>query len=81
LREFCREYATQVLEIHEKYFKEAPEQVFEGNARQLVEVECKQLWEKYLKQAAYKLSVVSTTTVLEGHAFDCYVQLLHNGIL
>jgi hypothetical protein len=80
LREFCREYATEVLEIHEKYFKEAPEQVFEGNARELVEAECKQLWGKYLKQAAYKLSAVSTTTVLEGHAFDSYVELLHNGI-
>jgi hypothetical protein len=80
LREFCREYATAVLEIHEKYFKEAPEQVFEGNARELVEAECKRLWEKYLKQTAYKLSAVSTTTVLVGHAFDCYVELLHNGI-
>ncbi|MGI2905772.1 hypothetical protein [Tolypothrix sp. VBCCA 56010] len=31
-----------------------------------------------MKHAAYKLSAVSTTTVLAGHAFDCYVELLHN---
>ena len=79
LREFCREYATAVLEIHQRYFSEAPEQVFEGHARELVEAECKQLWEKYLKLAVYKLSAVSTTSVLLGHAFDCYVELLHNG--
>jgi hypothetical protein len=40
LRKFCQEYASVVLEIHEKYFQEAPEQVFEGNARQLVEARC-----------------------------------------
>jgi hypothetical protein len=78
LRKFCQDYASSVMEIHERYFSEAPEQVFEGNARQLIEAECKQLWEKYLKQTAYKLSAVSTTTVLVGHAFDCYVELLHN---
>ncbi|MFH7024363.1 MAG: hypothetical protein ACHBN1_02930 [Heteroscytonema crispum UTEX LB 1556] len=80
LREFCREYATAALEIHEKYFKEAPEQLFEGNARELVKAQCKQQWVSYLNRAAYTLSEVSTTTVLAGHAFDCYVELLHNGI-
>ena len=79
LREFCKEYASKVLEIHEKYFREAPEQVFEGNARQLVEAQCKQKWANYLNKSAYSLSEVFTSTVLEGHAFDCYVKLLHNG--
>jgi DNA uptake protein ComE-like DNA-binding protein len=79
LREFCQEYASAVLEIHEKYFKEAPEQVFEGNARELVEAQCRQQWGSYLNKAGYTLSGVSTTTVLADHAFDCYVELLHNG--
>lgn len=79
LRTFCQNYAGAVLQIHEEYFKEEPEKVFEGDARQLVEAQCKQKWANYLKKKAYTLSVVSTTTVLAGHAFDCYVELLHNG--
>jgi len=79
LRRFCQEYATAVLEIHEKYFKEEPEKSFEGNARGLVEAQCRQRWKNYLNQKSYVLSPVSTTTVLAGHAFDCYVELLHNG--
>ena len=78
LREFCQHYAGAVLEIHEKYFQEAPEQVFEGNSRQLVESECRQYWASYLKQKSYTLSAVSTTTIIKGRAFDCYVELLHN---
>ncbi|WYM01745.1 MAG: hypothetical protein HEQ19_21785 [Gloeotrichia echinulata CP02] len=78
LRIFCRDYASAVLEIHEKYFSEAPEQLFEGNARELLEAQCKQKWHSYLSKFTYKLSAVSTTTVLEGHAFDCYAELLHN---
>ncbi|MBN3896112.1 MAG: hypothetical protein HWQ41_12855 [Nostoc sp. NOS(2021)] len=78
LREFCRNYGNAILEIHEKYFQEAPEQVFEGDARNLVEAECKQQWAKFLSKTAYTLSNVSTTTVIVGHAFDCYVELLHN---
>jgi DNA uptake protein ComE-like DNA-binding protein len=79
LREFCRNYGNAILEIHEKYFQEAPEQVFEGDARNLVEAECKQQWASFLSRTAYTLSNVSTTTVIAGHAFDCYVELLHNG--
>jgi hypothetical protein len=79
LREFCQHYAGAVLEIHEKYFQEAPEQVFEGNSRQLVESQCRQKWASYLSQRAYTLSAVSTTTVIAGHAFDSYVELMHNG--
>lgn len=79
LREFCQEYASAVLEIHERYFSEAPEQVFEGDARQLVAADCKQQWASYLSKAGYTLLPVSTTTVLAGHAFDCYIELLHNG--
>lgn len=78
LREFCRDYASAVLEIHEKYFKEEPEKSFEGDARQLVEAQCNQQWATYLNKSTYTLSAVSTTTVLAGHAFDCYVELLHN---
>lgn len=81
LREFCQEYASAVLEIHERYFSEAPEQVFEGDARKLVEAECRQQWASYLSKAEYNLLLVSTTTVLAGHAFDCYIELLHNGDL
>ena len=80
LREFCQHYAGAVLEIHEKYFQEAPEQIFEGNSRQLVESQCRQKWASYLSQRAYTLSAVSTTTVIAGHAFDSYVELLHNGL-
>ncbi|MEH2074689.1 MAG: hypothetical protein V7K57_09900 [Nostoc sp.] len=80
LREFCQEYGSAVLEIHERYFSEAPEQVFEGNARELVEAQCRTKWASYLSNYAYTLSAVSTTTVLSNHAFDCYVELLHNGI-
>lgn len=78
LRRFCQEYATAVLEVHERYFNEEPEKRFEGNARDLVEAKCRQKWKTYLNQKAYTLSAVSTTTVLEGHAFDCYIELLHN---
>lgn len=79
LRTFCQNYAGAVLQIHEEYFKEEPEKVFEGNSRQLVEAQCKQKWANYLNKNAYTLSAVSTTNVLAGHAFDCYVELLHNG--
>ena len=79
LRYFCQDYASAVLEIHEKYFKEASEQVFEGDARQLVEAQCKQQWATYLSKVGYKISAVSTTAVVRDHAFDCYVELLHNG--
>jgi hypothetical protein len=79
LRYFCQEYAGAVLKIHETYFEEAPEQVFEGNARELVEAKCKQKWASFLNKTAYTLDVKQTTAVLEGHAFDCYVELRHNG--
>jgi hypothetical protein len=79
LRKFCQNYGNAILEIHEKYFQEAPEQVFEGDARNLVEAECRQQWANFLNKTAYTLSNVSTTTVIAGHAFDCYVELLHNG--
>jgi len=79
LRDFCRDYAGAVLEIHEKYFKEAPEQVFEGNSRELVESQCRQQWASFLSQRSYILSPVSTTKMIAGHAFDSYVELLHNG--
>lgn len=78
LREFCQKYAASVLEIHEKYFKEEPEKIFEGNARDLVKSQCDQQWKAYVKQKSYTLSSVSTTTVLSNHAFDCYIQLQHN---
>ncbi|HEY9808784.1 MAG TPA: hypothetical protein V6D13_05535 [Halomicronema sp.] len=79
LRQFCRDYGAQMLTIHAKYFEEAPEQKFEGDARQLLEAQCRQHWEKYLNKYSYTLSECSTTTVLAGHAFDCYIELLHNG--
>jgi hypothetical protein len=79
LRGFCQEYAMAVLKVYEQYFKEEPEKIFEGNARDLVEARCKQQWQSYLNQKAYTLSSVSTTTILAGHAFDCYIELLHNG--
>ncbi|NEP39836.1 MAG: hypothetical protein F6K35_11575 [Okeania sp. SIO2H7] len=78
LREFCQTYARAILEIHERYFKEKPEQVFEGNARELVKAECNKQWASFLKQKAYKLSSVSTTTVIKDRAFDAYAELLHN---
>ncbi len=78
LREFCQTYARAVLEIHERYFREAPEQVFEGNARDLVEAKCNKQWASFLEKKAYELSSVSTTTVIKGHAFDAYAELLHN---
>lgn len=81
LREFCQHYAGSVLEIHEKYFQEAAEQVFEGNSRQLVESQSRQQWASFLSQKSYTLSAVSTTKVIAGHAFDSYVELLHNGHL
>lgn len=79
LRGFCQEYAFSILGVYANYFNEKPEQEFEGNARDLVEAKCKEHWQSYLSQKAYTLSSVSTTTVLEGHAFDCYVELIHNG--
>lgn len=78
LKKFCQGYVAAVLQIHQTYFEEAPEQRFEGDARQLMEAQCKQLWANYLNKTAYKLSTVTTTTVIKGHAFDCYVELLHN---
>ncbi|NJL87064.1 MAG: hypothetical protein HC886_15545 [Leptolyngbyaceae cyanobacterium SM1_1_3] len=79
LRRFCQAHAAAVLEIYERYFTEEPEKSFEGNARDLVKVQCEQHWKNYLNQKAYSLSPVSTTKVLSGHAFDCYVELIHNG--
>ncbi|MDB9306855.1 hypothetical protein PN488_21205 [Nodularia spumigena CS-591/12] len=79
LRAFCKEYASSVLEIHEKYFKEVPDQVFEGNARELVKAQCEEKWKNYLRKSAYTLKDASTTTLIGGHAFDCYVELRHNG--
>jgi len=79
LKKFCQGYVAAVLQIHQKYFEEVPEQVFEGNARQLVEAQCRQEWATYLSKSAYTLSPISTTTVKAGHAFDCYIELLHNG--
>lgn len=78
LRSFCKEYAEEMLRIHEKYFREAPEQVFEGNARQILEDKCQQHWSSFLRKSTYKLSESSTTTIIENHAFDCYVELQHN---
>ncbi|MFM6399660.1 MAG: hypothetical protein ACKPFF_23535, partial [Planktothrix sp.] len=80
LRRFCQEYATAVLQIHEKHFREEPEKSFEGNARQLVEAQCRQKWETHLNKKSYTLSSVPTTTVLEGHAFDCHIELHHNNL-
>ncbi len=80
LRGFCQEYSRAILEIYEKYFKEAPEQNFEGKARDLVAAQSRQHWKNFLTQKSYTLSEVSTTTILEKHAFDCYVELLHNGV-
>ncbi|MGD1714381.1 hypothetical protein [Dapis sp. BLCC M172] len=83
-REFCQYYSGKVLEIHEKYFSEAEEQKFEGDARELVKAECQKRWGKYLKQKAYTLSAVETTKELQGkktgqkHHLDCYVELLDN---
>ncbi|MBD2667297.1 hypothetical protein [Richelia sinica] len=79
LREFCQNYGNAILEIHAKYFQEAPEQVFEGDARNLIESRCRQEWSEFLAQKAYTLSGVSTTTIMANHAFDCYVELMHNG--
>jgi len=79
LREFCKKYGSAVLEIHAKYFEQAPEQAFEGDARELVEAQCLQKWSKYLKQKAYKLVVSTTNQTIAGHSFDCYAELKHNG--
>jgi hypothetical protein len=79
LREFCQDYASAVLGIHNKYFSEAPEQVYEGNARELVESQCRKKWTSYISKGGYTLSSIYTTKVIEGHAFDCYAELLHNG--
>ncbi|UBF23685.1 hypothetical protein K9N68_18100 [Kovacikia minuta CCNUW1] len=80
LRSFYRNYVTAVLEIYEKYFKERPENEFEGNARELMEVECRQKWQSYLNQKAYLLSSAPSTTKIANHNFDCCVELLHNGV-
>jgi hypothetical protein len=78
LRQFCQDYALAVLEIHEKYFQRLPEQKFEGDARALVKSECEKEWAS-LSKSTCQLSEFSTTKILSGHAFDCYVELLHNG--
>ncbi|MBD2091981.1 hypothetical protein H6F67_19220 [Microcoleus sp. FACHB-1515] len=78
LRKFCQAHASAVLEIYERYFTEEPEKSFEGNARDLVKAQCEQHWKDYLNKSSYSLSDVSTTTILSGHAFDCFVELKHN---
>ncbi len=78
LREFCRDYGNDLLQIHQKYFSEAPEQIFEGDSRKLVEAQCRLYWDNFLRKDSYTLSSVSTTTVKNGHSFDAYVELLHN---
>ena len=81
LREFCQKYAWKVAAIHEKYFNsfDASYNLFENKARQLVETEARKKWSKYLSQKAYDLSISSTTSSIGGHAFDCYLELRHNG--
>jgi hypothetical protein len=80
LRMFCKEYATALLQIYHKYFQEAPEQKFEGNSRDLVKAQCRQKWHKYLNQKYYTLCPESTTKIVDGHAFDCYIELRHNNV-
>ncbi len=79
LREFCKKYGRAVLEIHAKYFEQAPEQVFEGDARDLLETKCRKEWEKYLKRKDYELVSTTTNKIIAGHSFDCYAELKHNG--
>lgn len=81
LREFCQKYAWKVAAIHEKYFSsfDASYNLFENKARQLVESEARKHWSQYLSNQAYTISTSSTTKILNNHAFDCYVELLHNG--
>jgi DNA uptake protein ComE-like DNA-binding protein len=81
LREFCQKYAWKVAAIHEKYFSsfDASYNLFENKARQLVEAEARKHWSQYLDNKAYTISTSSTTKILNNHAFDCYVELLHNG--
>lgn len=81
LREFCQKYAWKVAAIHEKYFSsfDASYNLFENKARQLVEAEARKHWSQYLDNQAYTISTSSTTKILNNHAFDCYVELLHNG--
>lgn len=80
LRDFCQKYAGKVSEIHEKSFTsfDVSYNLFENNARQMVEAKARKIWSHYLSQQAYKISVSQTTTSIENHAFDCYVELLHN---
>ncbi|MEL7039541.1 MAG: hypothetical protein AAFO04_28610, partial [Cyanobacteria bacterium J06592_8] len=37
-----------------------------------------QHWSSFLRKSTYKLSESSTTTIIENHAFDFYVELQHN---
>jgi hypothetical protein len=78
LRIFCQKYAAALLKIYQEYFAEEPEQKFEGNSRDLVEAQCRQKWQKYLNQKSYTLCPESTTKIVDGHAFDCYIELRHN---
>jgi hypothetical protein len=77
MREFCKTYVAELRIICAKYFSEAPEQQFEGNARELIESQCQQRWGKFLGQKAYRLHSNNTTVHLT-HAFDCYAELHHN---
>jgi hypothetical protein len=81
LREFCQKYAWKVAAIHEKYFSsfDASYNLFENKARQLVESEARKHWSQYISKQDYTISTSSTTKILNNHAFDCYVELLHNG--
>ncbi|MCT7951025.1 hypothetical protein NG798_14600 [Ancylothrix sp. C2] len=89
LRDFCQKYGGKVKEIHEKYFNHFDKNfnVYENKARDLVEAKCREKWATFLKQKQYEVKVYPTTTSITcdtpnghiTHAFDCYVELLHNG--
>ncbi|MCT7986194.1 hypothetical protein NG796_23250 [Laspinema sp. A4] len=104
LREFCQRYGSEVLQIHQKYFKHHDKSFnqFEFQSRIKLEELCIQKWSQQLGNApspisgpfnyqghqqwkrfsgkqGYKLIIAQTTTNLEGHNFDGYAELRHNG--
>jgi len=81
LREFCKEYASRLLEIHENYFKtfDRDFNIYEEQSRQKIEVQCRIEWRDYLRRSEYQIAVETTTATMEGHAFDCYIKLLRRG--
>ncbi|MGB3492913.1 MAG: TIR domain-containing protein [Elainellaceae cyanobacterium] len=82
LGNYCRDYASSVLEVYGEYFSDKPENHFGGTAKQfkdLIETLCRANWEGYLDPPNYEISFEKINNNSDEHIFNCYASLLKDG--